>query len=258
MYPILFRIGSFEITSFGAMVALGALLGILLLRRELGRSGLNQADGTDAAMVGVLGGLVGAKLLFVFEHASEGVAAALFNRGGLSWFGGLIGGVLAGWLYMRWRRLPALGVLAAAAPGLALGHAVGRIGCFLVGDDYGRPTHLPWGVSFPQGLPPTFERVHPTQIYEAIFLFIFMFVLIRWRKRGMADLKVIALYLLIAGAERFLLEFVRINVRVALGLTVAQWAALAAVVLGGVLLMAAGKPPAAATHSRAKARSGHV
>lgn len=257
MYPILFRIGSFEITSFGAMVALGALLGILLLRRELGRSGLNQADGTDAAMVGVLGGLLGAKLLFVFEHASEGVAAALFNRGGLSWFGGLVGGVLAGWLYMRWRRLPVVGVLAAAAPGLALGHAVGRIGCFLVGDDYGSPTHLPWGVAFPQGLPPTFEKVHPTQLYEAAFLFIFMFVLIRWRKRGMPDLKVIALYLLVAGAERFLLEFIRINVRVALGLTVAQWASLAAVLLGGVLLIAAGRATAA-TPARAKARSGHA
>jgi phosphatidylglycerol:prolipoprotein diacylglycerol transferase len=256
MYPILFRIGSFEITSFGAMVALGALLGILLLRHELGRSGLNQADGTDAAMVGVLGGLAGAKLLFVFEHASEGVAAALFNRGGLSWFGGLAGGVLAGWLYMRWRRLPVLGVLAAATPGLALGHAVGRIGCFLVGDDYGSPTHLPWGVAFPQGLPPTFEKVHPTQLYEAAFLFIFMFVLIRWRRRGMPDLKVIALYLIVVGAERFLLELIRVNVRVALGLTVAQYASLAAVVLGAILLAMASRQVEAPV--RARARSGHA
>ncbi len=254
MYPILFRIGSFEITSFGAMVALGALLGIVLLRHELQRSRLNEADGTDAAMIGILGGLLGAKLLFVFEHASEGVAAALFNRGGLSWFGGFFGGILAGWLYMRWRKLPVLGVLAAAAPALALGHGIGRIGCFLVGDDYGRPTHLPWGVAFPQGLPPTFVRVHPTQLYEAAFLFIFTAILVAWRRRGMPDLKVIALYLIIVGSERFLLEFIRINVRVALGLTVAQWGALAAVALGIVAVIAAARQPTTAV--RTPARSG--
>ena len=241
MYPVLFRIGSFEITSFGAMVALGALLGIVLLRRELGRSGIDQADGTDAAMVGVLGGLAGAKLLFVFEHASEGVASALFNRGGLSWFGGLVGGVLAGWLYIRWRRLPTVGVLAAAAPALALGHAIGRIGCFLVGDDYGRPTDLPWGVAFPKGLPPTLQKVHPTQLYEMAFLLVLTWLLVRWRRRGMSDSKVIASYLVLAGGERFLLEFIRINVRVALGLTVAQFASLGAVVVGLALFAVAGR-----------------
>ncbi len=251
MYPVLFRIGSFEITSFGAMVALGALLGIVLLRRELGRSGIDQGDGTDAAMVGVLGGLAGAKLLFVFEHASEGVASALFNRGGLSWFGGLVGGVLAGWLYIRWRRLPTVGVLAAAAPALALGHAIGRIGCFLVGDDYGRPTDLPWGVAFPKGLPPTLQKVHPTQLYEMAFLLVLTWLLVRWRRRGMSDLKVIASYLVLAGGERFLLEFIRINVRVALGLTVAQFASLGAVVVGLALFAVAGRGGAtAAAHGK--------
>ncbi|HVC19218.1 MAG TPA: prolipoprotein diacylglyceryl transferase family protein [Vicinamibacterales bacterium] len=239
MYPVLFRIGTFEVTSFGAMVALGALLGILLLRRELIRSKLNEGEGTDAAMVGVLGGLAGAKLLFVFEHWGEGLASTLLNRGGLSWFGGLAGGVLAGLAYMRWRRLPLIGVLAAAAPALTLGQAVGRIGCFLVGDDYGKPTSLPWGVAFPHGLPPTLQRVHPTQLYESAFLFLFTILLVRWRRHGMADLKVIAVYLLGAGTERFFLEFIRINIRVALGLTVAQWGSLSAVAVGAVLLVMA-------------------
>jgi len=118
---------------------------------------------------------------------------------------------------------------------------LGRIGCFLVGDDYGSPTSLPWGVAFPRGLPPTLERVHPTQIYEAIFLAVLTWVLIRWRKGGLADRTVLGRYLVMSGAFRFLLEFLRVNTRVAGPLTVAHFFALAVVVLGGVILLAAGK-----------------
>ena len=107
MYPVLFRLGSFEITSFGVMVALGAALGILLLRRELVRSGLDGAKGVDAALVGVLGGLAGAKLLYVAEHWAEPISSTLLSRGGMSWYGGLTGGVLAGLAMMAWQRLPA-------------------------------------------------------------------------------------------------------------------------------------------------------
>ena len=113
MYPLLFRIGSFEITSFGAMLAVAVLAAILLLRHELRRRGLDESGGTDAAMIGVLGGIMGAKLLYTGEHWREGLAAALLNRGGLSWFGGLAGGLLAGWLYLRWRRLSDIAVSAA-------------------------------------------------------------------------------------------------------------------------------------------------
>jgi phosphatidylglycerol:prolipoprotein diacylglycerol transferase len=94
----------------------------------------------------------------------------LFSRGGMSWFGGLIGGVGAGMWWLHRRAIPIMAGLAAAAPGLAIGHAIGRIGCFLVGDDYGRPTELPWGVAFPKGLPPTDIPVHPTQLYEMALL----------------------------------------------------------------------------------------
>src|SRR5688500_9526541 len=137
MYPVLFRVGGFEVTSFGVFVALGALAGIWLFRRELRRSRLPD-DGVDAAIAGVLGGLIGAKLLWTFEHlGEEPVFSLLISRGGLSWFGGFAGGVLAGLLVMHRKRLPKLDVLATATPGLAAGHAIGRIGCFLVGDDYG-------------------------------------------------------------------------------------------------------------------------
>ena len=170
------------------MVALGALVGLWVFRRELARSGLPEAA-LDAAVYGLVGGLLGAKLLYVFEHLDESSFFSLFlDRGGMSWFGGFAGGLLAGFLTIRAKRWPLVAVLAAATPALAIGQLLGRIGCFLVGDDYGHPTSLPWGVAFPEGLPPTSERVHPTQIYEAIFLGFFAWALIRWRRRGCAVL----------------------------------------------------------------------
>jgi phosphatidylglycerol:prolipoprotein diacylglycerol transferase len=237
MFPTLFRLGSYEVTTFGLMVALGALLGVFLMRRELARRGLDVSAGTDAALAGVVGGLAGAKLLYVIEHWAEPLSDTLFSRGGMSWFGGLVGGVVAGLLVIAWRRLPLMAVLAAAAPAITLGQAVGRIGCFLVGDDYGRPTSLPWGVAFPQGLPPTFEHVHPTQIYEAIPLFFYTWLLVRWRRNGVADVALFGRYLFLVGATRFLIEFVRVDVVVALGMTTAQWFALGAAIAGVVLMV---------------------
>lgn len=152
MYPVLFRIGSFEVTSFGVMLALAALVGLWLYRRELRRSGL-PLDASDAGVVGVIGGLLGAKLLWTVEHASDGsITELLFSRGGLSWYGGLIGGVGAGLAYIVVKRWAVVSILAAATPALAFGHLIGRIGCFLVGDDYGTPSTLPWAVAFPEGL----------------------------------------------------------------------------------------------------------
>ena len=137
--------------------------------------------------------------------------------------------------------------LAAATPALAVGQMLGRIGCFLVGDDYGKPTSLPWGVAFPRGLPPTFDRVHPAQIYEAIFLAVLAWILIRWRRQGVGDRTVLGRYFLLAGTFRFLLEFVRVNVRVLGPLTVAHCFALLVVLLGLVILW---RQPAAAAPPR--------
>ena len=245
MYPVLFRLGSFDITSFGAMVALGAVLGILLLRSEMVRSGLDGGKGIDAALVGVLGGLAGAKLLYVIEHWAEPLSDTLLSRGGMSWFGGLTGGVLAGLAMVAYARLPLLKVLSAAAPALALGQAVGRIGCFLVGDDYGRATSLPGGIAFPQGLPPTTARVHPTQLYEFTLLLAIAGVLVWLRRRGTADRVVVAWYLVLAGGMRFLIEIVRVNQVVVAGLTTAQLFSLALVLLGVWLVVKKpSEPPA--------------
>ena len=245
MFPVLFRIGGFEVTSFGVMVALGALVGLYVFRNELWRRGLPDAA-TDAAIAGLFGGLAGAKLLYVAEHASiEPVWSLLTDRGGMSWFGGFVGGLLAGFVTIRVKRWPLVPVLAAATPGLAVGQLLGRIGCFLVGDDYGTPTTLPWGVAFPQGLPPTDVPVHPTQLYEVAFLAVLTWLLIRWGRDKVPDAVVLGRYFALAGAFRFLLEFVRVNVRVAGPLTVAHLFALAVTLLGvGILLKARLKPDA--------------
>jgi len=236
LFPVLFRIGSLDITSFGVMVAFGALAGLWVFRRELARSGLPDAA-MDAAVYGLVGGLLGAKLLYVFEHLNESSFLSLFlDRGGMSWFGGFVGGLLAGYLTIRVKRWPMMAVLSAATPALAVGQMLGRVGCFLVGDDYGHPTSLPWGVAFPEGLPPTTERVHPTQIYEAIFLAVFTWMLIRWRRRGLSDRTVLGRYFIGVGAFRFALEFVRVNTRVLGPLTVAHLFSLAVVALGVALL----------------------
>ena len=238
MYPVLFRIGSFEITSFGVLVAIGALVGIWIFQRELRRASLPDS-GVDAAIAGVLGGLLGAKLLWTIEHAAgpEPLTGLLFSRGGMSWFGGLIGGVGAGVLWLRRRGVPVMAGLAAASPGLAIGHAIGRIGCFLVGDDYGRPTDLPWGVAFPKGLPPTDIPVHPTQLYEMALLLPIAWLLIRWRRNGVADRVVFGRYMVLAGVVRFGIEFVRVNEPVAGPFTLAQLIS-AGVAITGVALLA--------------------
>jgi phosphatidylglycerol:prolipoprotein diacylglycerol transferase len=236
MYPVLFRIGEFEVTSFGVLVAIGALVGLWILNRELARSGL-PSDALDAAIAGVVGGLAGAKLLWVAEHfGEEPLLDLLLSRGGMSWFGGFAGGVLAGLAVMQWKRLPKMAVFAAAAPALAVGHAIGRIGCFLVGDDYGRPSNLPWAVAFPQGLPPTTVPVHPTQLYEAAALVPLAILLFRWRCQRRRDAFVLGGYLMFAGAIRFLIEFVRVNDRVVGPLTVAHVASLLVMGVGVALL----------------------
>jgi len=232
MYPTLFTVRGFEITTFGVMLAVAALVGLWILRGELRGSKLPDTA-LDAAIAGVLGGMVGAKLLWVVEHhGEEPILSLLLSRGGMSWFGGFAGGILAGLWVMRRQRLPKIAVLAAATPALAIGHAIGRIGCFLVGDDYGRPTDLPWGVAFPRGLPPTWVPVHPTQLYEAVALVPLAWLLVRWRREGRPDTFVLGGYLIIAGAIRFAVEFLRVNVRVLGILTVAHIASLLVVAAG--------------------------
>ena len=244
MYPVLFRIGDFEITSFGVLVAIAALVGLNVFAGELKRSGLPE-HGVNAAVGGVIGGLVGAKLIWSIEFAATApFTDLLFSRGGLSWFGGFVGGVGTGLWLLRRYRIPIVSGLAAAAPALAIGHAIGRIGCFMVGDDYGKPSNLPWAVAFPKGLPPTTVPVHPTQLYEAAALAVLAILLLRWRRQGVADRVVLARYFVSAGAIRFAIEFVRVNAHIAGPLTLAQLWSLGLIV-SGLILMSLPQPESA-------------
>jgi phosphatidylglycerol:prolipoprotein diacylglycerol transferase len=227
VYPLAVRIGSFEITGFGLMMMLAFLIGGWLVTLELRRRGWYHEYGADIVVAAVIGGVVGAKLWYV---ALTGNADALFSRGGLVWYGGFAGGILAV-ILNSWRRgVPVRVTMHLVAPALAAAYAVGRVGCFMVGDDYGRPTTLPWGVKFPQGLPPTTAAnlgsqfgltlppdvapstvlaVHPTQLYEvAAMLGVFM-LLWRLRLRPQPLGWLFGVYLMLAGAERFLVEFLR-------------------------------------------------
>lgn len=122
--------------------------------------------------------------------------------------------------------------MAAATPALAIGHAIGRIGCFLVGDDYGRPSNLPWAVAFPEGLPPTYFPVHPRQLYEAAALAVLAALLIRWRRRGVEDRVVLGRYFAVAGSIRFVIEFIRVNAQVIGPFTLAQLISLSLLIVG--------------------------
>src|SRR5215212_4532962 len=125
MYPVLVRIGGFDITSFGAMVAIAALVGIWMFRRELAANHLPEGA-VDGAITGIIAGLAGAKLLWVIEHrGEEPLLSLLLSRGGLSWFGGLAGGIGAALAYFVARAYPLVPTIAAASPALAIGHAIG-------------------------------------------------------------------------------------------------------------------------------------
>jgi phosphatidylglycerol---prolipoprotein diacylglyceryl transferase len=240
MYPVLFRLGEFEITSFGVLVGIAALVGIWVFTRELERSGLD-AKAADAAIAGVIGGLAGAKLLWTIEFSGEEpMADLLFSRGGLSWFGGLIGGVGTGLWMLHRRRVALVPALAAATPALAIGHAIGRLGCFMVGDDYGRPSDLPWAVAFPEGRPPTSVPVHPAQLYEAAALAVIAWLLLRWRRHRVPETLVLGRYLVLAGVTRFAIEFIRVNLPVVGPFTLAQLISMSLIIAGLILLLRPG------------------
>jgi phosphatidylglycerol:prolipoprotein diacylglycerol transferase len=254
VYPFVFHIFGLEITGYGIMLMIAFLMAGWVMDKELRRRGLNRDFASDVVVAALIGGIVGAKLWYV---ALTGDPARILSRGGFVWYGGLAGGAI-GVIFVGWlKRIPIRFTMDLTAPALAVGYAIGRVGCFLVEDDYGIPTHLPWGVKFPQGLPPTtaanLERfrvhipagtppnqvlaVHPTELYEvAAMLFVF-WILWRLRRNRHATGWLFGLYMVLAGIERFLVEFVRAkDDRILHGFTLAQAASVIVVIVGVVLL----------------------
>ncbi len=221
-----------------AFVTAGVLLGLRL--KELGKPVDWAYELVFAALVG---GLVGARLWWLAENWSEAsgdILGSLFSGSGLVWYGGAIGGAI-GVILWAWRRhWLTLELLDACAPGLAAGYAVGRIGCQLAGDgDYGIPWDGPWAMAYPEGTVPTTEEVHPTPVYETLAMLLVAGVL--WRLRNtFRPGGLVALYLVLAGLERFLVEFVRRNPDELLGLTQPQLISVVMIVAGGAWLLLRG------------------
>lgn len=242
------HLGPVTIGSFGLLMLLAFVAAYLVLRADVRRRNL-LLDAQNTITACALLGIVGAKLYHVFEAPADLIAdplGSVFSRSGFAWFGGVIGVLLALYLLARHYKLSYLQILDVCAPAAALGYAVGRIGCLTSGDgDYGTPTSLPWGMSFPHGLVPTNQRVHPTPIYEAIAATLIFWYL--WRQgakslRGPRPIgEIAALYLIWMGVERFLVEFIRINPRSFFGLSNAQAASLASIIAGAIILVSVKK-----------------
>jgi phosphatidylglycerol:prolipoprotein diacylglycerol transferase len=243
MFPELGSIGPFTFYSFGLMFALGLVAAGWLMHHDVRERGLRPGLAVELILAAAVGGFVGARVYYVLDTGDTD--SGFLGGSGLTWYGGLIGGAALVLAVGRIRRVP-LGLVAnLAAPAVALGYGIGRLGCQLAGDgDYGSASDLPWAMSYPDGTVPTTRLVHPAPLYESTALLAIFWVL--WRLRGrMPPWSLCGLYLVLAGVMRFLVEFVRRNPEELAGLTVAQVISLAAVVVGGALLALTLRRPAA-------------
>jgi phosphatidylglycerol:prolipoprotein diacylglycerol transferase len=232
MYPELFRIGNFSVSSFGVMMGLAFIAGAFVARWQFGKRGVRPDFVWGLVIAAIIGGLLGAKIHYLIIHP-DAWPNDILSRSGLVWFGGMFGALLAAVLVTLVSKQRLGAVMDGSAFAMAIGYAVGRIGCFLVGDDYGKPTDLPWGMAFPEGSPPTTVPVHPTQLYETLAsLVIFALLLWVFSPRFKREGPLVFVYAILAGIERFLVEFIRTNEPVALGLTQQQWISIALVVVG--------------------------
>ena len=254
MYPFI-HLGPVTLGTYGIMVAAALICAFFLMRADLARRSL-AVDAESIIGITGLAGLVGARLYHLLEDPRTFFAnplPLLFSTMGFAWFGAFLGGFIALVLLARSYKMPVLLMLDVASPAAALGYGIGRIGCLISGDgDYGIPTSLPWGMSFPNGLVPTTEHVHPTPIYELLAALVIAHIL--WRigprimRRERPEGTVFACYLMLSGLARFLVEFIRINPPVLFGLSNAQ-AAASLCFIGGVILLWT-LPPATAPQAR--------
>lgn len=247
MRPVLFTILGIDVQSYGVSKAAAALVAAWLLGRAFERRGLKKDSAHALVLWATVWGFVGAKVYYLLEQYP---AIAMHDLGGMgfTWYGGLVGGVIAALVVIRRHRLPVDVVAGAVAVPLTVAYGIGRLGCFVSGDGtYGRPTDLPWGMAFPSGVVATDVPVHPTPLYEAILAAVIAAVLVVLVRRW-APLAVFGAYLGLSGLSRFLVEFLRINDPVVLGLTQPQLWALLSIAVGVVLIVRSGTQQRSADH----------
>lgn len=253
MFPRLIEIGDFGLPTYGVLAATGLLTGLFIAVRMARREGLDPDKVWNMGIWAVLAAILGAKLLllttawqFYAAHPREIFTLTTLQAGGV-WQGGLAGAILFSAFYLRRHRMPVLKTFDAFAPGIALGHAIGRLGCFAAGCCFGKETDLPWGVTFTDPLAYAYSRtplgvpLHPTQLYEFVAELLFFGVLLWLARRKSFDGQMIGAYLFLYGFARYFFEFVRDDPDrgFVFGgvMTVTQVIALLMVIGGGALWM---------------------
>jgi phosphatidylglycerol---prolipoprotein diacylglyceryl transferase len=256
-HPFLFRVGPVVISGYGIALALAFMIAWVVIAHETGRRGHDSRVAGELVFAAAAGALIGSKLYYVVATRDAG---SLVNRSGLGFWGGLIGGTIACWLLVRVKRLSFLRYADVVGIAVAAGYAVGRTGCWALGDDYGRPWDSPLAVRFPHGAPPstainmlrvfgvtpppgsapwTVLAVHPTQLYETALGLVMFLILWRYRGHRHAEGWLFGLYGVLAGVERFLIDFLRVEEnRLPGGLSVTQAVALAIAAAGALLMYA--------------------
>ncbi|HWL39223.1 MAG TPA: prolipoprotein diacylglyceryl transferase [Gemmatimonadaceae bacterium] len=253
VYPLSYELGPLQLTGFGFAVLMSFVIAQIISQRELARRGHDPEPIGDLIFAAIIGGLLGGKIYYAILMQDMG---AIMSRAGFVFWGGLLGGMLATYMVIRYKKLSFTRISDVGGIAIAAAYSVGRTGCWAVGDDYGRPWNGPLAVSFPEGAPPSTVSsmtqlfntpapqgsnpsdvisVHPTQLYETALGFVMFLILWRYRNHKHAEGWLFGLYCVLAGVERFLIEFVRAkDDRFIGGLTVAQIIALAFAVAGAV------------------------
>ncbi|HXZ27515.1 MAG TPA: prolipoprotein diacylglyceryl transferase [Terriglobales bacterium] len=266
MFPRLFHLGSLDFPTYGLMAALGLMVGLSVCVRLARREGIDPEQAWNLGLLAILAAIAGAKLFLLLddwsyysEHWGEFFSLSTLRAGGV-WYGGLLVALAAAAWYIRRHHLPVRRVCDAFAPGVALGHAIGRLGCFAAGCCYGKPTRLPWGVIFTNPLAaqwsgtPLGVRLHPTQLYEAAVELANFFLLAWLLPRKKFDGEVIGAYMALYGFARFFLEFLRDDPERGSvfggALTLTQLVSILLVVGGGLLWLRWGKAASVARPAR--------
>ena len=235
MRPVLFTVAGVPIQSYGVSKALAALVAALILQRAFRRLGWRPEQATNIVLLATLVGFAGAKVYYLIEHARS---LSWHDLGGMgfTWYGGLIAGTIAVVLAARHYRLPLAPLAAASAAPLSVAYGIGRLGCLVAGDGtYGKPSHLPWAMAFPNGTVPTTVPVQPTPLYEALIAFALAGFL-WWARSRWQPWYVFAVYLGVSGLARLLVEQLRVNQRALWGLTQPQLWSLLLIAASGALV----------------------
>ncbi|HEY9157335.1 prolipoprotein diacylglyceryl transferase [Candidatus Binatus sp.] len=261
MIPVLFHLGPLTVYSYGLMLALGFLAGDYVIRLECVRRGLDPEYSSSIVIAAAVMGLAGSRIYAILDDLPTYLAdpkLMIFSGSGFVFYGGMIGGILGAYLVSRWYRIGFAVTMDMCAPAIAVGQAIGRIGCQLSGDgDWGLPSTLPWAMAYPRAIVGWNSetvlkldehyrlvsgffpgvRVHPAPVYETILYLGVFAILWSMRKRYHPVGRLMYWYLVLAGATRFLVEFVRVNPRVFHGLSEAQLIAIAMMIVGGAALI---------------------